>query len=235
MQAFRFVGDGSDKFWRVEASGDAFAVNWGKTGTTGRYLLKEFSDAQECAEEAAKLVASKTKGGYQPFPQFDADAQLYMDDPEVGVHRLTSHPRFRAHFTQDLYFDCTDEDAPFGSDEGDDVLSTMQTVLRKDKAFDFAAFPATLVGKYWGMTYYSVADLSTEAVEQLVASDGPAATQSVMVTYAAGFAQIKITGRIDPALQAAALSSLHSMDLVTGQPSETRAQMIADLQSFRAQ
>jgi len=53
-----------------------------------------------------------------------------------------------------------------------------------------------------------------------------------MVTYAAGFAQIKITGRTDATLRTAALRSLRVMDLVTGHPSEARTQMIADLQTF---
>jgi uncharacterized protein YfeS len=38
-------------------------------------------------------------------------------------------------------------------------------------------------------------------------------TQSDMVTYANAFAQIKITGRIDPALKTAALNAVRRMEM----------------------
>jgi predicted DNA-binding WGR domain protein len=36
MQAYRFKDEKSDKFWRIEYAGDAYAVNYGKAGTTGK-------------------------------------------------------------------------------------------------------------------------------------------------------------------------------------------------------
>lgn len=49
---------------------------------------------------------------------FDAVHHLYFDTEEYGLHPLTSHPVFRACFSEELYYDCGDEEAPFGSDEG---------------------------------------------------------------------------------------------------------------------
>jgi uncharacterized protein YfeS len=240
MQAYRFRDDKSDKFWRVEYAGNACAVNYGKTGTTGRYQLKEFDSTEKGEKEARKLIAAKTKKGYLPYPEFDPDAHFYFDDNEVGLHPLTSHPKYRAHFTDDLYYDCCDEEAPFGSDEGSDTLALIEEDIRKGKTPDFAAFPKKLIEEYWDMTYIPPGDLSREAVERLAREDEMNLVQSDMVTYAAAFAQIKIKGRVDAGLKAAAQNAMRRMEIAaeilgwntTGKPSEITERMLADLEAF---
>ena len=240
--ALRFQDEKSDKFWRVEYAGSALAVNSGKTGTTGKYQIKEFDSPAACEKEAAKLIAAKIKKGYQPFPDFDVDQQLYIDDAEIGPHPLTSHPKFRICFREGFYYSGIDEEAPFGSDEGSDTLAHIQEEIRKAKAFDFAAFPKKLVEIGWDLTYLPATDLSRESVESLAKSDEMNLMQSDMVTYATAFAQIKITGRLAPALKSAALSAMRRMAMVavilgwntTGQPSEITSKMIGDLEKFPA-
>ncbi|MDR3296291.1 MAG: WGR domain-containing protein [Clostridiales Family XIII bacterium] len=242
IEAYRYQDEKSDKFWRIEFSGSALAVNYGKTGTIGKYQIKEFDDGEACEKEAEKLIASKLKKGYWVFEEFDPDKRLYFDDEEADLHPLTSHPKFRAHFTDELYYDCGDEEAPFGSDEGSDTLAQIAEDIRKSKTFDFAAFPKKVVETYWDMTYVPATDLSREAVEQLVKSDKGNLTQSDMVTYATAFAQIKITGRIGADLKAAALNAIKRMEITadvlkwneTGKPSEIALQMIRDLEAFPA-
>ena len=72
------------------------------------------------------------------------DVQLYFDTEDLGPHRLTSHPVFQQYFADDLYYDCGDEEAPFGSDEGNDTLWELQERLRKQQPVDFADFPRQL-------------------------------------------------------------------------------------------
>jgi len=238
--AYRFKDEKSDKFWRIEYAGTAFAVNYGKAGTTGTYQVKEFCSAEQCEKEAKKLIASKIKKGYQPYPDFDPDNHFYIDDEENGLHPLTSHPRFRTHFTDDIYYDASDEEAPFGSDEGSDTFAQIVEDFRKSKAFDFSAFPEKLVETYWGMTYLPAMDLSREAVETLAKSDATNLTQSDMVTYATAFAQIKITGQIGTELKTAAMNAMKRLIITaellewntTGQPSEITTKMINDLERF---
>ena len=240
MQTYRFQDENSDKFWRVEYAGTNLAVNYGKTGTTGKYQVKEFDSPEECEKEVKKLIASKVKKGYQPYADFDLDHHFYIDDEEIGPHPLTSHPNFRAHFTDDFYYSCLDEEAPFGSDEGSDTLAQIEEDLRKSKSFDFVAFPQKLVEQYWDMRYLPAQDLSPDAVEQIVKSDEMDVTQSDMVTYAAAFAQIKITGRISPALKSAALNAMRRMQMTavicgwntSGEPSVFATRMIDDLERF---
>jgi uncharacterized protein YfeS len=240
MHAYRFQDEKSDKFWRLEQAGAALAVNHGKTGTIGKYQVKEFADAQACEKEARKLVAAKVAKGYAPFAGFDADRHRYFDHDEIGPHPLTSHPAFRAHFTDALYYDCGHEAAPFGSDEGSDTLMQIEEDMRKGKAVDFAAFPKKLVETYWDMRYLPPVDLSPEAVEHLARSDEMDLVQSDQVTYATAFAQIKITGRIDPALKSLALNAIRRLGMTAvilgwipaGQPAKTAARMRHDLERF---
>jgi uncharacterized protein YfeS/predicted DNA-binding WGR domain protein len=239
LQAFRLVDGNSDKFWTVETLGSDMAVRFGKTGTIGKFKIKEFEDADEAEREATKLGASKTRKGYVAYPDYDPLNQFYFDDPEIGLHRLTSHPTFRANFADDLYYDCVDEEAPFGSDEGSDTLSFLEEAVRANHDLNFTAFPAHLVVDEWGMTYFSAtdADLDLETVRQLVKTDEMDLTQSDMVTYASAFAQIKITGAIDPALRQHALNALARITLVAQvcgwrAPGVIQQQMRADLNAF---
>ncbi len=103
---FSYVDEKSDKFWRVETLANALVLNWGKTGTAGRYDIKEFASAEICLEQAEKLLVGKLKKGYQEMPDFDLNNHLYFDIADWGPHRLTSHPLFRQYFADDLYYDC---------------------------------------------------------------------------------------------------------------------------------
>ena len=238
--AYRFKDGKSDKFWRIEYAGSSFAVNYGKTGTTGKYQVKEFDSQEECEKEAKKLIASKEKKGYKTYAEFDTENHLYFDDEEIGLHPLTSHPNYRKHFIDDLYYDCGDEEAPFGSDEGSDTLAQITEDIREGKTVDFVSFSKKLIEEYWDMTYLPPTDLSREAVEAIAKPDEMNLTQSDMVTYAVAFAQIKITGKIDPALKTAALNAMRRLDMSAiilgwnknGKPSEVTTIMINDLERF---
>ena len=242
-EAFRYQDEKSDKFWRVEYAGNMLAVNYGKTGTTGKYQIKEFDTKTECESETKKLIASKRKKGYAPYLEFDPDKHFYFDDEEFGPCPLTSHPRFRMHFTDDLYYDCGDEEAPFGSDEGSDTLAMISEDFHKSKSFDFTNFPKKLVEVYWDMDYLPATDISRNSVDRLVKTNEMDLIQSDMVTYAAAFAQIKITGRLDAKLKAMALNAMKRMEIVaeikdwntTGKPSEILSRMIRDLEQFPAE
>ncbi|MBW1657925.1 WGR domain-containing protein [Flavobacterium quisquiliarum] len=240
MEAYRYQDEKSDKFWRIEQDEPAFAVNYGKTGTTGKYQIKEFDSVEECQKEVKKLIDSKKKKGYKLYPEFDLNNHYYFDDEEIGLHPLTSHPKFRAHFKDEFYYDCGDEEAPFGSDEGSDTLAQITEDLRKTKTFDFTSFPKRLIEEYWDMTYLPAEDISRENIEQLVKTDEMNLTQSDMVTYATAFAQIKITGEVDGALKVLALNAMKRMEIIaellkwntTGKPSEIGTKMMHDLEQF---
>ncbi len=236
-RCFTYKDDKSDKFWWINYCGPQFAVNFGKTGTTGRFEIKEFDSDEECEKQAAKLLVQKVKKGYIETSDFDFDKHFYLDNEEFGPHILTSHPKFAAHFQDDLYYDCGDEEAPFGSDEGSDTLHFLSDQVRKKGEIDFVNFPKWLIETEWEMTYIPVQSLQESAIQKLIEMDEMNLIQSDMVTYAAGFGQIKITGRIDAALKEAAILAMQRLQIVAkllkwGDPSEISNQMIAELQSF---
>ena len=128
-------------------------VNYGKTGTTGKYEIKEFDSSEDCEKEALKLINSKKKKGYEEFPEFDRNNRYYFDDEEYGLNPLTSHPTFRKYFSDSIYYDCGDEEAPFGSDEGNDALYELKETIQKKKKIVFFDFPRAIIEEIWEMDY----------------------------------------------------------------------------------
>lgn len=54
----------SNKYWTIEQSGNIFTTNWGKIGTKGRTITKEFNNNSECESEIIKLINEKLNKGY---------------------------------------------------------------------------------------------------------------------------------------------------------------------------
>ena len=219
IQALHFKDEKSDKFWFIETLDCELMVNYGKTGVTGKYEIKEFDTVEECEKEALKLINSKKKKGYQDFPEFDRDNHFYFDDEECGLHILTSHINFRKYFTDEFYYDCGDEEAPFGSDEGNDALYELQEAIQKKKKINFFDFPKVIIEKIWEMDYLSpdVEKTDEELKEQAKTKyngllGDQIILQSDQVILAVTFGQAKITGKIDSALLELALKSLTRMD-----------------------
>lgn len=65
MRRFEFNDGKSNKFWQIDREGDSFTVSYGRIGTAGQSSTKTYRSEAEAASEAEKLIASKTKKGYQ--------------------------------------------------------------------------------------------------------------------------------------------------------------------------
>ncbi|MDR1961035.1 MAG: WGR domain-containing protein, partial [Gracilibacteraceae bacterium] len=213
-RAFFYKDEKSDKFWAIHAEGEAFAVHYGKTGTAGKFDIKEFGDADECAKAAEKLIRSKQAKGYKEAPDFDFSAQIYIDTDEIGPHRLSSHPRFAAHFTDDFYYDCGDEEAPFGSDEGSDTLNLLEEYIRKNRNGDIVYFPQRVMEKDWGMEYIPPDFFDEAGIKAEIAKPDDAIPRSQLLTIndqviiATALGQIKIMGEVSQRLKVHAQNAL---------------------------
>jgi len=64
-QRFEFNDDKSSKFWEIEIGTNEFTVCYGKIGTNGTTQVKTFGSAEETEKAANKLIAEKTKKGYE--------------------------------------------------------------------------------------------------------------------------------------------------------------------------
>lgn len=243
-KSYRYTDEKSDKFWVIESSGNALAVHYGKTGSIGRFQLKEYEDESEREKQEQKLIAAKVKKGYVPWEGFNFNHCLYFDDEEIGLHPLTSHPHFRKHFTADFYYDCSDDEAPFGSDDGNDTLHLLCEYIRKMRDADLMYFPRQLQEQDWGLEWFEPtapteaevkALLGREDIGKLPASRHLLACDHVIV--ASAFGQIKVMGRVFDRLREMALCSLRRMALVFrlegyGE-SHAIPQMITDLERFQ--
>ena len=243
MQVYRYKDEKSDKFWRIESSGTELAVNYGNLGTTGKYQIKEFDSEEACLKEVQKLTASKVKKGYMIYTDFDVNAQLHIDDEEIGLHPLTSHPKFREHFTDEFYYDCGDEEAPFGSDEGSDTLAELHDYMKKKRNIDIYKFPQHIMVVVWGMDYIPPDTIDRKEIKALMSQPSDSIPMSQYMTIndqvivASALGQIKIMGEVSERLKALACRALHRLQIVFELEgygfSATTQKMIEDLESFR--
>ena len=64
FQRFEFVSEKSSKFWEIRVVEKTVDVQYGKLGTKGQTLIKEFEDEALANRYREKLVAEKQKEGY---------------------------------------------------------------------------------------------------------------------------------------------------------------------------
>lgn len=62
---FEFIEGSSSKFWEIRVDGTTFYTRYGKIGTDGQMTQKDFDSPEKTQAEANKLVAEKTKKGYE--------------------------------------------------------------------------------------------------------------------------------------------------------------------------
>ena len=171
----------------------------------------------------------------------------YFDNDEDGLSINTSHPVFRQFFADELYYNCFDEEAPFGNDDGSDTLYELQDRLRNRHEVDFADFPRRLIEEEWEMTYLPPEKGQTR--EQLIGLarqnvDGLPGEQALLTTdqviLATAFGQLKTTGQLDHRLKDLAFLALDRQDAMSrifwGWPEEGPTEAIAvmrrDLEVF---
>lgn len=114
------------------------------------------------------------------------------------------HPAFARHFTDPIYLEEAEEFAPFGSDEGWDLL--YEWTERRDELADDATVQDILQ------------DSGFEgAAEEIGQPDDPAiplpdgAVDSATIVVGAGFTLLRLTGRIDADGKAMTLQALDAL------------------------
>lgn len=81
-QRFEFSDDSSNKFWEIEVSGKTHTVTYGRIGTDGQSKTKAFASPAAAQADADKLIAEKTKKGYEPA-ELAADGGEEEDEEEL--------------------------------------------------------------------------------------------------------------------------------------------------------
>lgn len=69
LQEYRFEQGGSAKFWRISVVGNELTVNFGRMGSKGQALIKNFDTQEKAEREANKLIDEKLRKGYLKAPE----------------------------------------------------------------------------------------------------------------------------------------------------------------------
>lgn len=147
------------------------------------------------------------------------DDTTFDDEIRTGID-APADEAFTDHFTSPIYDDPTGEFAPFGTDEGADLLA------------DWAARTDEL-----GPTS-TVRDLLADGLEDPADVDGMLAqlddedgVDAATVVVGAGFTLLRLTGQIDDEGRAAVLRALAALESFYGEQPELN-RMRDDLESF---
>jgi len=83
MRRFELTEDKSSKFWEIDHQGTDLHIHWGRIGTAGQSQTKTFADEAKASAAYNKLIAEKTRKGYQekdavaaPAPQVAKKAKV---------------------------------------------------------------------------------------------------------------------------------------------------------------
>ncbi|MDO1446588.1 hypothetical protein Q0590_10025 [Rhodocytophaga aerolata] len=144
--------------------------------------------------------------------------KFYLDDPEIGPDPATSHPRFNELMKDEFYTDCLDEFSPFGNDDGADTLYNLEDWYRETKGkADIVAFMFDHIDGF-GFKYACdgcVQSLDLEFINQLQQEDEFFIDCMDKAIIATVFGQLKIEGKIAPALKELGIIALERQKLVT--------------------
>jgi len=58
----------SHKYWNVKVNGDAVKFEWGRIGTSGQSLDKNFPGSGAAMDAALKKINEKAREGYKQIP-----------------------------------------------------------------------------------------------------------------------------------------------------------------------
>lgn len=65
MPRYEFIDGSSKKFWEIVLDGSSFTTTYGRIGTDGQSSTKEYDSDEKATKEYDKLIAEKTKKGYE--------------------------------------------------------------------------------------------------------------------------------------------------------------------------
>lgn len=89
MKYLEFISDSSSKFWEVTVTGKKMVTRYGKVGTDGQTIVKEFSSKQEAEAAADKASAEKIKKGYaEPKGKKTKPTDKKIDKKTVGLKTI---------------------------------------------------------------------------------------------------------------------------------------------------
>jgi ankyrin repeat protein len=143
-----FQEGASNKFWKISMAGNSFTVTFGKVGTRGQSLTREFAGKEQCLREGRKLIEEKLRKGYRERRAGDAPVKwtqragipIEAEEGEaaLGASKLGGWPDLPASATWPcgeegpLAFVCQINFAEFANDFADRGMLYIFTVPTPD-------------------------------------------------------------------------------------------------------
>jgi predicted DNA-binding WGR domain protein len=94
---YEFADGRTSKFWEIQIRDKAYVIRYGKLGSAGRTVERQFTSQQDAEEAAAALVRAKLKKGYREVSGGTPHSPRTVKTPRPGASRqaqtATSMPR----------------------------------------------------------------------------------------------------------------------------------------------
>jgi uncharacterized protein YfeS len=159
-----------------------------------------------------------------------------MDDEEWELAPENAHPKAQAALTDEYFWDCTDDNSPFGNDTGADTLAFFREWRRDHPRGEPLRFLSGLM-RDWEVTDDHWDATDPAEVARLVVSDRFSFVTRDDAIIALAFGQIVLAGRVDPEVKQRALTALHRQGLPAAlerSPDEYRAKRRGRLAAMAA-
>ncbi len=101
---FEFQDEKSSKFWELTKCSELVTVRYGKLGTAGQSIAKEFQDGAEANKHLKKLIAEKLKKGYQEQVQISdksSDSKTPINLEDFSQKSIFALQKYSADLTKD--------------------------------------------------------------------------------------------------------------------------------------
>jgi uncharacterized protein YfeS len=132
---------------------------------------------------------------------------LMEDSSKWELEPANAHPTARGIMTQDFYWDCTDENSPFGNDTGADVLTFFREQWQEAPGTVGLAFLSDLLAG-WEVADRAWEIVDAQEVERLLEEDEFSFSHRDDSILSLAFAQLLFDGRVSADVRERALTSL---------------------------
>ncbi len=146
--------------------------------------------------------------------------EYYFDDPEIGIDRETSHPKYNAIIHDQFYFDCLDEFSPFGNDEGAETLMALNEWFNeKSEDEDVVDWMLDRIDGYGFPFQADIASMlqDSRTINEVHEEDDNFFLCMDETIIATAFGQYKISGLIDEELKKVGLIAIDRQILLSRQ------------------
>ncbi|MDR1086042.1 MAG: DUF4253 domain-containing protein [Deltaproteobacteria bacterium] len=250
MQAFKLVYGLSAKIWIID-HWNTFCSVYTEDIVSGNqdFKITQFRSLNACLTAVNKKISDQEKKGYVLFESGMPVVDYYYDVDKYGLHPMTSHPRFRDHFTSDFYYNSLPSEVPFDGEYGLIALRSLEDMVSKSGETNVPFFSSSADDDetsdndeiiHIDVPFESAYNETTGALS--VTFDGPEKflsniVKKIKTSIAAAFGGIKIMGYVFLRSLSEAIEAIDQLEnLREGRnlpPSKILSQMRQDLLSFK--